>query len=143
MMRARRQLSDHSHHLQSMDSVDSAAPKPKGTHGGKRVGSGRKKKVATVGNPVQSSSSQPRHLPRAPTHSVGTGLSPIPPQSQSAAPFFGPYNTNQAAPSVDSATTSAPTRGPAFWSGIWRQNNVPPAQPGLGNICTYLFHYYS
>ncbi|KAJ7440470.1 hypothetical protein B0H11DRAFT_2353133 [Mycena galericulata] len=116
--------------------MDSAAPKPKGTHGGKRAGSGRKKKDTTLGNPPQNPGNSQRRNPSHPaqTSSIRATPAPIPPQS--AAPFFGPYNTHQATPLGNPFNNSAHTGRPAFWSGIWHgagpsRENAQPSQPGF------------
>ncbi|KAJ7447792.1 hypothetical protein B0H11DRAFT_2202684 [Mycena galericulata] len=118
-------------------SMDSAAPKPKGTHGGKRAGSGRKKKDTTLGNPPQNPGNLQRrnHSHPAQTSSIRATPAPIPPQS--AAPFFGPYNTHQATPLGNLFNNSAHTGRPAFWSSIWHgagpsRENAQPSQPGFG-----------
>ncbi|KAJ7467778.1 hypothetical protein B0H11DRAFT_2306103 [Mycena galericulata] len=117
--------------------MDSAAPKPKGTHGGKRAGSGRKKKDTTLGNPPQNPGNLQRrnHSHPAQTSSIRATPAPIPPQS--AAPFFGPYNTHQATPLGNLFNNSAHTGRPAFWSSIWHgagpsRENAQPSQPGFG-----------
>ncbi|KAJ7491581.1 hypothetical protein B0H11DRAFT_1911841 [Mycena galericulata] len=90
------------------------AQKPKRTHGGKRPGSGRKKKDSTLGNqPQNPGNSERRNPPRpAQTSSVRAAPGPIPPHP--AAPFFGPYNIHQATPLGNPLSTSAHTGRPAF-----------------------------
>ncbi|KAJ7626726.1 hypothetical protein B0H17DRAFT_1150936 [Mycena rosella] len=60
-------------------SMDSAAPKPTGTHGGKRARSGRKKKIPTLGNPPQNPGNSERRRPTRPaqTSSRNTSWEPI------------------------------------------------------------------
>ncbi|KAJ6482041.1 hypothetical protein C8R47DRAFT_1283386 [Mycena vitilis] len=83
-----------------MDS--SAAPKPKGSHGGRRAGSGRKKKEEVLGQSPQNAARVARNPPRTlglPLRTAPRFINPAAP-----APFFAPYNTNQPVP-LGSQTT--------------------------------------
>ncbi|KAF8174707.1 hypothetical protein K438DRAFT_1848844 [Mycena galopus ATCC 62051] len=90
--------------------MDSATvPKPKGSHGGKRPGSGRKKKEEMLGNSAQTSvrrAARRAQVTENPSRTLGL---PLRTASQSLThnapgPFFGLYNTNQPVPLSSQST---------------------------------------
>lgn len=115
VMRAQHTYIRRSHHCLLALPMDSAPPKPKGTHGGRRAGCGRKKKVITPESSTESSPNSRHRNATRPSARAGPALV----QPGSAAPFFGPYNTHEAIPLVTPSSASMPTGRPAFWSNIW------------------------
>ncbi|KAJ7663647.1 hypothetical protein B0H14DRAFT_2658726 [Mycena olivaceomarginata] len=94
-------------------SMDAAAvPTPKGPHGGKRAGSGRKKKKETLGNSVQTPAN-PRHALLTCTQRATLHTAPLASTPQTPAAFFNPYTTNQPVPSNSTQTGRA-----SFWSDL-------------------------
>ncbi|KAJ7842130.1 hypothetical protein B0H14DRAFT_2586534 [Mycena olivaceomarginata] len=94
-------------------SMDAAAvPGPKGPHGGKRAGCGRKKKEETLGNSVQTPAN-PRHALLARTQRATLHTAPLASTPQTPAAFFNPYTTNQPVPSNSTQTGRA-----SFWSDL-------------------------
>ncbi|KAJ7846209.1 hypothetical protein B0H14DRAFT_3681514 [Mycena olivaceomarginata] len=94
-------------------SMDAAAvPGPKGPHGGKRAGCGRKKKEETLGNSVQTPAN-PRHALLARTQRATLHTAPLASTPQTPAAFFNPYTTNQPVLSNSTQTGRA-----SFWSDL-------------------------
>ncbi|KAJ7896333.1 hypothetical protein B0H14DRAFT_3612314 [Mycena olivaceomarginata] len=87
-------------------------PTPKGPHGGKRAGSGRKKKEETLGNSVQTPAN-PRHALLTRTQRATLHTAPLASTPQTPAAFFNPYTTNQPMPSNSTQTGRA-----SFWSDL-------------------------
>ncbi|KAJ7772000.1 hypothetical protein DFH07DRAFT_937710 [Mycena maculata] len=86
--------------------TQAAVPQPKATHGGRRAGSGRKKKDAILG----SSTHTPKKLRHTlPARTLGLPLCAAPQSitTRTPAPFFAPRNTNQPVASGSSQTGRA------------------------------------
>ncbi|KAJ7707928.1 hypothetical protein B0H16DRAFT_1824162 [Mycena metata] len=134
----------HLHTPTHVRAMDSNAPKPKATHGGKRAGSGRKKKLPTLGNPPENPNSRHRNtVPPSAPPSAYPGPSHV--QPESVAPFFGPYNTHEGRPVVNQTATFASTGRPAFWSSVWHRQSgeasstAQPESPQRGSVPTNVY----
>jgi hypothetical protein len=103
-----------SKHSTLMAPVSGTSGKPKGTHGGRRPGSGRKPKDQTLGNPRQKTTAPPQAGASTASTMQASTSQPRNPVVQPAA-FFLPYKTNRPVPRGNFVTAGTRT---SFWATV-------------------------